>query len=476
MKEYDLVVIGAGPAGTPAAMAASMFGNKVLLVDKRDKPGGECLFEGCIPSKVLENAANRYKMLKEASKFHVALKSDPQIHWEEVLKDKEAIIKRRSEAAFMQIQNNPNLDYLQGEAKFVDEFTIEINNEKINFKKALIATGGKINLPPFKGNGVQKAWTNRDVFFEEKLPNEIVFVGAGAISCELAGMFNELGVKTYILERGERILKRVDADAALAVQKRMIENGVMIELNVDLESIEYENDIFSVNYKQKGKEKTIKSQRVLLATGRVANVDNLGLDKIGVDFDRHGIKVDTMLKTTKKHIYACGDCINAPKFAHTASYEAGVAVHNMFAPSAHFINYDKNSWVLFTNPEIASVGLTSEEAQKRGLEVRVEKYDYKIDAKAQIDKEELGFVKFVIDKSDIIIGVQILSADAASLIGEASLIVANKMTFMDILNAIHPHPTLTESFGKLAQQIFFKTMMENRDLIENIKKGVSHEQ
>ena len=112
MKEYDLVVIGAGPAGTPAAMAASMFGNKVLLVDKRDKPGGECLFEGCIPSKVLENAANRYKMLKEASKFHVALKSDPQIHWEEVLKDKEAIIKRRSEAAFMQIQNNPNLDYL----------------------------------------------------------------------------------------------------------------------------------------------------------------------------------------------------------------------------------------------------------------------------------------------------------------------------------------------------------------------------
>ncbi len=475
MKEYDLIVIGAGPAGTPAAMAASMFGNKVLLVDKRKRPGGECLFEGCIPSKVLENAANRYKMLKEASKFHVALKSDPQIHWEEVLKDKEAIIKRRSEAAFMQIQNNPNLDYLQGEAKFVDEFNIEINNEKIKFKKALIATGGKVNLPPFKGNGVQKAWTNRDVFFEEKLPSEIVFVGAGAISCELAGMFNELGVKTYILERGERILKRVDVDAALAVQKRMIENGVIIELNVDLESIEEENDIFSVNYKQEGKEKTIKSQRVLLATGRVANVDDLGLDKIGVDFDKHGVKVDKMLKTTKEHIYACGDCINAPKFAHTASYEAGIVVHNMFAPSDHFVNYDKNSWVLFTNPEIASVGLTSEEAQKRGLEVRVEKYDYKIDAKAQIDKEELGFIKFLMDKNDIIIGVQILSADAASLIGEASLIVANKMTFMDILNAIHPHPTLTESFGKLAQQIFFKTMIENRNLIENIKKGVSYE-
>ena len=462
MKEYDLVVIGAGPAGTPAATAASMFGSKVLLIDKRERPGGECLFEGCIPSKVLENAANRYKMLKEASKFHVALKSEPQIHWEEVLKDKEAILKRRSEAAFMQIEKNPNLEYLQGVAVFEDEHTIKVNGESIHFKKALIATGGKVNLPPFKGNGVQKAWTNRDVFFEEKLPSEIVFVGAGAISCELAGMFNELGVKTHILERGKRILKRVDEDAALAVQKRMIDNGVNVELNVNIESINYENEIFSVKFNQDGKEKVLKSPKVLLATGRVANVDDLGLDRIGVEFDRHGVKVDETLKTTVDHIFACGDCINGPKFAHTATYEAGIAVHNMFAPSAHKVDFSKNSWVLFTSPEIASVGLSEEEAKAKGLDVKVEKYDYRIDAKAQIDKEELGFVKFVMDNKGVIIGVQILSEDAASLIGEASLIVANKMTVMNVLSAVHPHPTLTESFGKIAQQVFFKMMMNRK--------------
>ncbi len=463
MKEFDLVVFGAGPAGTPAAVAASMFGKKVLLTDKRSRPGGECLFEGCIPSKVLENAAKRYKMLKDASKFHVALKSDPQIHWEEVIKDKEAIIKRRANAAFMQMEKNPNLEYIQGEATFEDEFHVKINNEIIGFKKALIATGGKVNLPPFKGSGVEKAWTNRDVFFEEKIPKEIVFVGAGAISCELAGMFNELGVKCTILERGERILKRVDFDAALALQERMVQNGIDIKLNVNLDRIDFEDENFRVYFSQNSKEMLLQSEHVLLATGRVANTDNLGLEKIGVKYDRKGVEVDNLLRTTKEHIFACGDCIDAPRFAHTATYEAGVAVHNMFAPMPLEVDYNKNSWVLFGDIEIAVAGISEDEAKKRNLDIKVAKYDYKVDARAQIDKAETGFIKFVIEKkSGIIIGVVILSEDAASLSGEAALIVANKMNERAVLNAIHPHPTLNEGFGKLAQQVFFQNMAKRK--------------
>ncbi len=463
MREFDLIVIGAGPAGTPVAMASSMFGKKVLLVDKRDRPGGECLFEGCIPSKVLENAANRYKMLKDASKFHVALKSNPQIHWEEVLKDKEAIIKRRADAAFEQIEKNPNLEYLQGEATFEDEFHIRVGDEVFGFKKVLVATGGKVNLPPFKGSGVEKAWTNRDVFFEKEIPKEIIFIGAGAISCELAGMFNELGVKCTILERGDRILKRVDSEAALSVQNRMIKNGVRIELNVNLQRVDFEDEVFKIFFSQNSKERVLQSEQVLLATGRVANVDNLGLKKIGVEYNKRGIKVDKFLRTAKEHIFACGDCIDAPRFAHTATYEAGIAVHNMFAPMPHEVNYDKNSWVLFTDPQIASVGLSEKEAKDRGFDVDVAKYDYKVDARAQIDKDEVGFIKFVIDKGDEVIkGVQILSEDASSLSGEASLIVANRMKAREVLNSIHSHPTLSEGFGKLAQQIFFKNMMKRR--------------
>ncbi len=463
MEHYDLVVIGAGPAGTPAAMAAAQFGKKVLLVDKRGEPGGECLFEGCIPSKVLENAANRYAMLKEAQNFHVELKSSVQIHWEEVLRDKEAIITRRAKAALIMIEKMPTLSFKKGEAVFVDAHTIQVEQTQYGFDKALIATGGKVHIPPFKGNGIQKAWTNRDVFFEEEIPKELLFVGAGAISCELAQMFNKLGTQCTILERHGRILKQVDAEVAEAIQKRMIESGIEIELNVAINTIDYHEHTFDIHFEQDGQTRSLQKERVLLATGRGANIDTLALENANVAYDAHGVIVNEMLQSSQPHIFACGDCIDAPRFAHTASYEAGVVVHNMFAPHPRKVDYDKNSWVLFSDPQAASVGIGEVEAKKRGIDVMVASYDFSVDARAQIDKEELGFVKFIIDKkSQVIVGIEILSEDAASLASEAALIVANKMTAMDVMTAIYPHPTLGESFGKLAQKIFMGMMMAKK--------------
>ena len=183
MEKYDLVVIGAGPGGTPAAMAAAQFRKKVLLIDKRGEPGGECLFEGCIPSKVLENAANRYKLLKEASRFHIDLSGSEQIHWEMVLKDKEEILKKRSAGALKQIEMMPTLEMKQGTATFLDTHTLEVNGEKVAFEHAIIATGASAHIPAFKGDGVSRAWSNADIFKEEQIPEEITFIGAGAISC-----------------------------------------------------------------------------------------------------------------------------------------------------------------------------------------------------------------------------------------------------------------------------------------------------
>ncbi len=463
MKRYDLVVIGAGPAGTPAAMAAAQFGKKVLLVDKRGEPGGECLFEGCIPSKVLENAANRYAMLKEAEQFHVKLRSTPQIHWEEVLRDKEQIIAKRAKGALMAMEKLPTLEFIKGAASFVDAHTIEVEGEHYGFEKALIATGGKVNLPPFEGSGVDKAWTNRDVFFEEEIPKELLFVGAGAISCELAQMFNKLGTKCHILERGERILKHVDEDAALTVQKRMIERGITIDLNLSIERIDEKEGGFAVTITQNGETKMIESEKVLLATGRIANLDGLNLDAAGVAYERHGVTVNAMLQSSQPHIFACGDCIDAPRFAHTASYEAGIVVHNMFAPHQQKVDFDKNGWVLFSDPQVAQVGLDEATARKRGMDISTYSYDYAVDARAQIDKAETGFLKFVVDNDNgIIVGITILSEDAASLAGEAALIVARRLHAIDLLGVIHPHPTLSEAFGKVAQQIFFASMRQKR--------------
>ncbi len=460
MERYDLVVIGAGPGGTPAAMAAAQFGKRVLLVDARGEPGGECLFEGCIPSKVLENAAARFAMLKEMKRFHIDVEGKEQIHWEAVLEDKKEILSRRAMGAMKQMESLPTLTFMEGTATFVDPHTIEVDGERIAFDHAIIATGARAQLPPLKGEGISRAWTNADVFKQSCIPEEITFIGAGAISCELVQMFNKLGTRCRLMERGERILKHIDEACALRLQQQMIDEGIEVMLNVTFDRVEGDHGGFSVVYEQEGEVHTLQTPHLLVATGRTPNVDGLGLDNIGVTYGAHGIEVDETLQTSLPHIYAVGDCNTGPKFAHWASYEAGIAVHNIFAPMKHKTDPDKLSWVLFSDPQIASAGLSEAEANARGMEVEVAEYDYAIDARAQLDKETNGVLKFVIEKqSGIIRGIQIVSEDASSLSGEASLIVAKEMTVMDVMQAIHPHPTLTEAFGVLARRIFMAKMM-----------------
>jgi len=377
--------------------------------------------------------------------------------------NKVEIVKKRSMAALKAIEVMPNVDYMQSEATFIDEHTIKVAGKQFTFKKALIASGANSFIPNIKGNGLDKVWTNKEIFYNKELPSELLFIGAGAISCELTQMFNKLGVKCTILTRSERILKHISKDAALIVQNQLIQDGVDIEFNVHLEKIDYEKNGFALYFEQDGKEVLLTAPNVVMATGRSANVENLGLEKAKVDYDKHGIIVNEYLQSSQSNIYAAGDCINALKFAHTASYEASVVVHNMFAPQQMAVDFSKNSWVLFSDPQVAVAGIDEQSAQKFGREIETAIYEYKTDARAQIDKRVEGFLKYIIDKkTQEIIGVEIVSEDASSLIGEASLIVANKMKTMDILKAIHPHPTLTESFGKLAQELFFKQMMQNR--------------
>jgi len=461
MKFYDLIVIGAGPGGTPAAVASAKFNRSTLLIDKRSKPGGECLFEGCIPSKVLENAANRYAMLKSISKFHIEMKGGAQIHWEAVLEEKEKLLKERSFAALKQLKSLPSLTFKQGFARFKDEHTIEVNGEIFGFKHAIIATGAKARIPEFHGNGISKVWTNADLFKNDVIPKRIVFIGTGSVSCEFAQMFNKLGTECFVIGRGKRILKKIDEECALKIEKTMKNSGIKIYLNTEIKSIDEKDGKFTINYLQNGENKVIKTPYVLVATGRTANVEGLGFEKAGVEYDSYGIKVNDMLQTSVPHIYSVGDCNTGAKFAHWATYEAGVAVHNIYAPvKKHKVDRSKLSWVLFTDPQIASVGFNEKEAKDLGMDISVEKYDFAIDARAQIEKERFGFLKFIIErKSGIIVGIDILSKNASSLIGEAALIVANKMRSIDVLKAIHPHPTFTESFGFLAKNIFFKSML-----------------
>ncbi|VAX22094.1 Dihydrolipoamide dehydrogenase [hydrothermal vent metagenome] len=463
MKKYDVVVIGAGPGGTPAAIQLSRAGKNVLLVDDRGKPGGECLYEGCIPSKTLEQSADYFYLLKYMKDFGINGGGTPSINWAKVVQKKDNILKQRSEMELKLFDSIPTLTFMNGKAQFISDNEIEIWNpakneliETVSFDYAIIATGSKPFIPPIEGSGISKVWTNKEMFDEKELPKSVVIIGAGAIGIEFAQMFAKVNVHTTVIEMLNRILPPVESDfASLLHEKMEKQDKVAIYLSSKVKRIDYNNDKFTTTFElSDNSSKSIISDRVIVASGRRANIEPLQLEKTDIDFNKRGIVVNEYLETNIKGIYAVGDIINGPTFAHTATYEALIAVNNILRGNNSKTDFVKNSWVLFSDPEIASAGLTEEQASKMGYEIITGIYDYKKDARAQINDRPFGLLKFIVEKqSGRLLGIHIFTEGAADLVGEAVLAVSCKATIKDIADAIHPHPTLTEAFGILARQM-----------------------
>ncbi len=490
-KFYDLVIIGGGPAGTPVAMEYATLNSKkkILLIDKKGRLGGECLFDGCIPSKILEVSS---KYIEDEFKLeNLGISHTPsKINWSVVTKKKKEILEKRSKAATDTLLSFGNVELLEGTARFTGKNSIEIisretsETKKVNFKKAVIATGSRTFIPPFKGNGVEKALTN-DIFFDRmKLPKTLTIIGAGPMGIELSQILADYGVKINLINNFPNILPMVeDKYSSIILDKLKNHKNIELYFDVSVHTIDYEEgEGFKVNYKDNAyqNEESIKSEQVLIATGRTLNLEELALDKAGIIFDKKGIKTDEYLQTSNKDVYAAGDIVlGYPKFAHTASYGAHIITQNIFFGRNKFkTDFSKISWVIFSNPNFAFAGLSEKEANEQGIDVIVGEYNYAMDAKAQIENEDLGFLKFVVNKKTLeIIGVQILNESANNIAGEAALIVANKLTLIDLVNSIHPHPTLSESFAFLAKQMMSKIMKERMKnplfkLVFSIKKWI----
>jgi len=461
MENYDVVILGAGPGGTPAAMFLAQKGKKVLLIDERGKPGGECLFEGCIPSKILEQSSEDYSIIKNLIASGIDLKDETTFQWQKVMQKKDALIKARADGALKNMEHLPTLTFVHGKGKFVSRRQIELlhktgEKESVTFEKAIIATGSKAFMPAIEGDGVDRLWTNKDLLEAETLPRSLVIIGAGPIGIEFAQMLSKLGVKCTIIEMMDRILPPVDsAFSGLLLDIMERENGIHVHLFSRVQKIIVKDNGLEISFKSKQrKDQTILSERVLVATGRVPNIEDLHLESTSIAPDRKGIAVNEYLETTEEGIYAVGDVIKGPKFAHTATHEALIAARNIVYGNRFKLDLSKNAWVLFSDPEIASAGLTEEDALKQGLDIVTGTYDFKIDARAQISEKPFGVLKFVAErKTAQIIGVHLFTKGASNLAGEASLIVSMKATLRDVAEAIHPHPTLTESFGFLAKNM-----------------------
>jgi len=469
-QQLEYLVIGGGPGGTPAAMALASAGKSVLLVEKGQGLGGTCLFEGCIPSKIFRESARRLRELKQAGEFGLCLPTqDVTVNWSAVLQRKRAILKRRSEAALNKSARLATLETVFGQCRLLDSHNAIIEKEdgstqQVSFEKAILSTGSVPFIPPIKGVDHPRVHDSESILNIDHIPERLVIIGGGPIGVELAQVFNTFGSQVTILETASRILGPVDEELALLLQQGMQQENIEIFTQCQVKAIRPTGHNVFVEYSdQAGEEQHRIADTVLMVTGRRPNVEGLGLDNTSVEHDAHGIKVDATLQTSEAGIYAVGDVVGQPMFAHWATAQGLALARHLLGQPVPFPQATSNSAVIFSEPEIGIAGLTEQQAVQAGMDISVARYDYQHDARAQISGSDSGLLKIIFDsKTHKVIGVHALVEGAGELMGEAALLVKAGLPIEAIAGAIHPHPTLSESFVMAVRAAMAKAASQAR--------------
>lgn len=455
----DVLVIGGGPGGTPAALALAGAGQRVLLAESGPGLGGTCLFEGCIPSKIFRETAARRRDLAGAREFGLILPdaATAAIDWATVQARRHRILSARAQAALARARTLPQLDVLFGRARLTGPRTALVElpdaSRRVQFGRAILSTGSvpnRLTIPGADHPGVLDSARLIGIGF---VPDSLVLIGGGPIGVEMAQIFAMLGSQVTVLEASDRILQPVDSVLAERLRHRLAVDGIAIEVGVRVVSIDGGANRHRVAYTTAaGQEREIGADVVAIVAGRHPAVAGLGLETTAVEYDRHGVKVDATLQTGEEGIYATGDLVGHPMFAHWATSQALALAAHLLGKPATFPRPEHNSAVIFSSPELGMAGLTEEGARAAGLDVGVAEYDYAGDARAQIAGDAEGLLRLVYRREDMgIVGVHALVSGASDLMGEAALAIRAGVTLPHLAQAIHPHPTLTEAFGLAAR-------------------------
>lgn len=449
-ERYNLVVIGAGSGGLVTAAGAAGLGAKVALVEKHAL-GGDCLNVGCVPSKALLAAAKRAAAVRHAADYGVSTNGAPEVDFAKVMermRELRAQIAPHDSARRFQ---DLGVDVFLGEGRFLDSGTFEVGDRKLKFKKAVIATGGRAIVLPIPGLADANALTNESVFSLTTLPRRLAVIGAGPIGCEMAQAFARFGSKVTLFELECRILPREDDAAAEVVREAMHEDGVHSICEVKIEKVESVDGEKRIHLEHKGKKQVMAFDEVLVGVGRAPNVDGLGLESAGVEFDKRlGIKVDDTLRTSHPRIYAIGDVAMKYKFTHMAGATARLVLQN-----ALFKGRKKHTrlivpWCTYTQPEIAHVGLYEEEAVEKHGQEKVQTFTQLFEAmdRSILEGHTLGFVKVHAVKGKIV-GATIVGEHAGDLISEITVAMQSGMKLGALASVIHPYPTAAEAIQRI---------------------------
>ena len=454
---YNLVVVGAGTGGLITALIASSLGARVALIE-RHLMGGDCLNVGCVPSKALIRGAQLVHDARLSARYGMPVGEQDLGDFGEVMRRMREIRARISdEDSAERYSTEFGIDIFLGDARFAGEGKIEVAGQTLEYKKAVIATGARAIAPPIEGLREAGYLDNETVFSLTERPRRMAVIGAGPIGCELAQAFRRLGTQVHILERMDQILIREDPDAAKIVQDALVREGVEMVFGCSIERVERRGAERVIHLARTGKgTRELVVDEILVGAGRAPNVENLGLESVGVEYDTHtGVKVDDSLRTSNARIFAVGDVCMKWKFTHAADAAAKIVVQNaLFAlgPLGRKKLSDlKMPWCTFTEPEIAHVGHYGRDAAEAGIAIDTYQVSIAEANRAVTDGQEEGLVKVHVKKgTDEIVGATIVSAHAGDLITQFTMAIQYKIGLGAFTNIIYPYPTQGEAIKRVA--------------------------
>ena len=452
-QQYDVVIIGSGPGGYVAGIRAGQLGMKVAVVEKDPFIGGTCTHRGCIPTKALLENADIYDKVQKAKEFGITV-GDVRLDFKAGQDRKQAVVDKNAKGIEFLFKKN-KVERITGFGKLVDKNTIDVDGKTITAKNIILAMGSvPKDLPHIKADG--KRIINSDHILQlAEVPKSLLVIGAGAVGCEFASIFSRFGAKTTIVEVMPQLLPIEDEEIAKEFTRLMKKKGIDVFTEAKVDACEVTESGVKTTLTFKGKQQTIETDLVLSATGRRAVTENCGLEKTKVKVDPRGmIEVDQFMRTAEPNIYAIGDIVPTPALAHVASAEGILAIEHMKGLEVRPLNYDHVPNCTYTEPEVASVGLTEKKAKERGYDVKVGKFPFTANSKARILGEAGGLVKIVADKKyDEFLGLHIVGPRATELIVEGCSALELEATAESIAKTIHAHPTLSEAMMEAAEDV-----------------------
>ncbi|TYP56788.1 dihydrolipoyl dehydrogenase [Thermosediminibacter litoriperuensis] len=450
---YDIVVIGGGPGGYVSAIYAAKKGVRVGLVEKRDL-GGTCLNRGCIPTKALSHSAHIYQNLENARNFGI-LAENVKIDWQRAQSQKDAIVRTLGKGVENLLKAN-GVSVFRGEAKLEDERSIRIRysggQQVITADNIILATGSKSAVIPFPGHDLPGVITSEEALALSKIPDSMLVIGGGVIGVEMACIYGSLGSRVTIVELLPRILPRADEEISSEMKKILETRGIKVFTETRLESVEKEKDLLKVNITTSDGPRSIAVEKVLVAVGRKPDLEAFA--DLKINLNNSGVIVDDFMRTSLKNVYAVGDITGKFQLAHVAAHQGIVAAANALGENIK-MDYRAVPSCIFTNPEIAHVGLTEREAREiYGDDIRVGRFPFVASGRALTMGESRGFVKVIADSRwNEILGVHIIGPGATELIAEATLAIRLECTAKELVDTIHAHPTLSETLMEAAMDL-----------------------